>query len=323
MTQKNAGASSGMTRRTFGAASMTLLGAASLPAWAASVAAASSERPVVYFSKAITPAAFIGIFDRLRTDLGISGAVRTGIKLHGDEVDKERALWEALQAHVPGSFFVEANYASVYPGGRGNTEGNYAAITARGVRREILDILDRQKEYTDVPISGGKELKTIAVPTALLKEYGLVAVTANLNLPSFSGFSGAIKNVGVGLAGSPGKTAVHGEGFPKDVGFFRRLADSAKGIHDAMRGRMLFITVVGGLSVDPLEGAKVKSGNLGIVGSLDMCAVDQAACDLVYGLEPEQYDAYPQDVKIKRGFLQTAFLEALGGGSRRYRLESI
>lgn len=218
---------------------MTLLGAASLPAWAAKAAAASaSEKPVVYFSKTITPEAFIAIFDRLRADLGISGAVRTGIKLHGDQVDKERVRWEAMQAHVPGSFFVEANYASVYPGGRGNTEGNYAAITAKGVRREILDILDRQKEYTDVPIAGGKALQSIAAPTALLKEYGLVAVTANLNLPSFSGFSGAIKNVGVGLAGSPGKTAVHGEGFPKDEGFFRRLADAAKGIHRDVRGTL-------------------------------------------------------------------------------------
>lgn len=38
---------------------------------------------------------------------------------------------------------------------------------------------------------------------------------------------GPIKTVGVGLAGAFGKTAVRGEGFRKNAGFFRRLADSA------------------------------------------------------------------------------------------------
>ena len=109
-------------------------------------------------------------------------------------------MWEALLNHIPNSKFVECNYASIYPAGRGNTQGNIRAITAQGVDKNRLDILDRKNEFTEIPIKGGKELKSLSAPTALLKEYGCVAVTANFRIPSFAGFSGACKNVGIGLA---------------------------------------------------------------------------------------------------------------------------
>ena len=53
-----------------------------------------------------------------------------------------------------------------------------------------------------------------------------------------------MKNVGIGLAGSYGKTAVHGEDVARDADFFRRLAEAGKGIAEAMRGRLLYINVL-------------------------------------------------------------------------------
>lgn len=67
-------------------------------------------------------------------------------------------------------------------------------------RQESPRYLGSQNEFTEIPIKGGKELKSLSAPTALLKEYGCVAVTANFRIPSFAGFSGACKNVGIGLA---------------------------------------------------------------------------------------------------------------------------
>lgn len=72
------------------------------------------------------------------------------------------------------------------------------------------------------------------------------------------------------------------------------------------------------MKVDPLQAATVRTGTLGIVGSLSMAAADQAALDLIYGLSPAQYDAYPEDIKIERGFLQLEYLEKLGVKGRRY-----
>lgn len=276
--------------------------------------------PVVYYAREATPEAFIEIFDRLRRDLGAENRKgKVGLKLHGDEVDKNRALWKALQEHVPGSRYIECNWASGYTTGRGTTEGNFDAIVSRGIAREDLDILDRKGEYRAVQTKEGRWLKAVDVPEALFAEYGLVAVTVNFNVPTFSGYSAAVKNVGIGLAGGPGKAAVHGPGFPKDAGFHRRLAEAADAIERALAGKLLFLNVMTKLDVELLEGAKVKKGTIGILGSLDMAAVDNASLDLLYGISMEKRAAYPESVKLERGFLQLENLAALGH-SGRYRL---
>lgn len=276
--------------------------------------------PVVYYAREATPEAFIEIFDRLRRDLGAENRKgKVGLKLHGDEVDKNRALWKALQEHVPGSRYIECNWASGYTTGRSTTEGNFDAIVSRGIAREDLDILDRDGDYRAVQTKEGKWLKAVDVPEALFVEYGLVAVTVNFNVPTFSGYSAAVKNVGIGLAGAPGKAAVHGPGFPKDAGFHRRLAEAADAIERAFAGKLLFLNVMTNLDVEPLEGASVKKGTIGILGSLNMAAVDNASLDLLYGIPREERSKYPEDVKLERGFLQLENLATLGH-SGRYRL---
>lgn len=306
----------GFLRRTI------LLTAAAMPMMGSKVLAATPKQgaSTVYFAKDINAENFLAIYDRLKKDGNLPDDGRlTGIKLHGDDVDTNRAMWEALLNHIPNSKFVECNYASIYPAGRGNTQGNIRAITAQGVDKNRLDILDRKNEFTEISIKGGKELKSLSAPTALLKEYGCVAVTANFRIPSFARFSGACKNVGIGLA-EWARLKFMAPGVKKDAGFFRRLADASKGIHDAMGHRLLFINVVSNIHVDPLKGTKVRTGNLGIVGSLDLLAADQAAADLIYGLSPAEYNAYSLQEKIDRGFLQLEYLDEIGAGNRTYKL---
>lgn len=162
--------------------------------------------PRVYYAKNVTAENFVAVFERLRAEAGLTSVKgRIGIKLHGDEVHVNRALWQALQANLPGSLYVEGNWASTYTSGRGNTQGNLDAIAAQGVPREQIDILDRDGAYRMVPIRSGAELNEVSVSKALLDEYGMVIVAANFKIPSFAGYSGAMKNVGIGLAGAYGK----------------------------------------------------------------------------------------------------------------------
>lgn len=282
----------GFTRRQFALYSGAIA-AQFLPISA--IRAAESALPRVYYAKDVTAKNFVAVFEKLRTEAKLASVKgRIGIKLHGDEVHINRTLWQALQAHLPGSLYVEGNWASTYTSGRGNTQGNLDAIAAQGVPREQIDILDRDGAYRMVPIRSGAELNEVSVSKALLDEYGMVIVAANFKIPSFAGYSGAMKNVGIGLA------------------------DASKGIDEAMRGKLLYINVLSNMKVDPLKGATVRSGTLGIVGSLSMAAADQAALDLIYGLSPAQYDSYPEDIKIERGFLQLEYLEKLGVKGRRY-----
>lgn len=282
----------GFTRRQFALYSGAIA-AQFLPISA--IRAAESALPRVYYAKDVTAKNFVAVFEKLRTEARLASVKgRIGIKLHGDEVHINRTLWQALQAHLPGSLYVEGNWASTYTSGRGNTQGNLDAIAAQGVPREQIDILDRDGAYRMVPIRSGAELNEVSVSKALLDEYGMVIVAANFKIPSFAGYSGAMKNVGIGLA------------------------DASKGIDEAMKGKLLYINVLSNMKVDPLQAATVRTGTLGIVGSLSMAAADQAALDLIYGLSPAQYDAYPEDIKIERGFLQLEYLEKLGVKGRRY-----
>lgn len=89
-------------RRTLGLGAALAVGEA-LPAEAA--APAEAELPEVLHSPVVTPDALIRIYDRLSG--GRSG--RIGIKIHGGEAAVNLPLFRALQAHVPGSAFVETN----------------------------------------------------------------------------------------------------------------------------------------------------------------------------------------------------------------------
>lgn len=194
----------GFTRRQFALYSGAIA-AQFLPISA--IRAAESALPRVYYAKDVTAKNFVAVFEKLRTEARLASVKgRIGIKLHGDEVHINRTLWQALQAHLPGSLYVEGNWASTYTSGRGNTQGNLDAIAAQGVPREQIDILDRDGAYRMVPIRSGAELNEVSVSKALLDEYGMVIVAANFKIPSFAGYSGAMKNVGIGLAGAYGKT---------------------------------------------------------------------------------------------------------------------
>lgn len=172
-------------------------------------------------------------------------------------------------------------------------------IRQQGVDFAPIDVLDRDEgrdDYRTVPVSGGAELKDIEVPAAMLRDYAvmlrdyaaIVALT-NFKIPSFVGYTGCVKNTGIGLVSPDGKARVHGPGYDRIPEFFVRLADAAKGVSDAFRveGRkLLHINVITNLKADPVPGCDApKGGNLGIVGSLDMVAADQAAVDLIWGLK--------------------------------------
>ncbi|KAB7651108.1 DUF362 domain-containing protein [Sutterella seckii] len=300
-----------ITRRRLGQA-----GAALGLLAAAGRTAAAEATPEVFYSPEVSAEALLRIYDRLSG--GLTGKI--GIKIHGGEARVNLPLFRALQAHIPGSAFIETNWASDFGGARRYTESHIAEIKSQGVDFAPVDVLDRDDQYEKIPVTGGKELKEIEVPSALLHDYGGTIVLTNFKIPSFAGYTGAIKNIGIGLVSPDAKSIVHGPGYERSEGFYTRLADAAKGVKDRLGDRLISISIITGMHAERIGGATPRSGDLGILGSLDPTAADQAACDLVWGLKPEEARKLSLREKIDSGYLQLECLEGIGSGSRAYRL---
>ena len=186
---------------------------------------AAEEPPEVFFSPEVSADALILIYEKLSGDL--SG--RVGIKIHGGEAAVNLPLFRALQAHIPESRFVETNWASDFGGSRRHTAAHIAEIRSQGVDFAPVDVLDRAErpeDYVKLPIPGGANLKEIEVCRAMLEDYGGIVVLTNFKIPSFAGYTGAVKNIGIGLASPDGKAAVHEPGYQRSEAFFTNLADA-------------------------------------------------------------------------------------------------
>ena len=167
------------------------------------------------------------------------------------------------------------------------------------------------------------ELRDIEVPTALLEDLGGVVVLTNFKIPSFAGFTGAIKNIGIGLVSPDAKALVHGADYQRIPGFFTRMADAAAGIKQYFGPRLICISLLTDMKASAFAGVEPQAGTLGIVGSLDPTAVDQAACDLLWHLTREQESTLSLQEKIDSGYLQLECMAAIGSGSRRYQLTAL
>lgn len=176
-----------------------------------------------------------------------------------------------------------------------------------------------------IPVKGGAHLREIEVCRAMLEEYGGIVVLSNFKIPSFAGYTGAVKNIGIGLVSPDAKALVHEPGYVRSEAFFRNLADAAKGVQDFMGQKMISISILSGSTIDAraVGGAESRKGDLGIVGSLDPVAADQAACDLLWGLAPDRSDGLSMREKIDSGYLQLEDLARIGAGSRAYRFVKV
>ena len=317
--QKRKSASVPMSRRQLGA----LAGAAGLGAVVPASQAAESNRsdpPRVYYSPEISEAALFRIVDRLISDAGAKG--KTGIKVHSSEANINLPLFLALRRHLPGSDFYETTWLDYDPAQTPKLASEIEATLRRlGLKDEPINILNRLPGSKTVPIRGGRHLKSIEVPSELLK-YGVLVDLLNFKSPGFSGFVGHVKNLGIAYVTSCGKQAVHQPGYPKDPPFYERLEDAAKGVADAARGHIVYVTILSDYRCEDIGSVKARNGRLGILGSLDPVAADQASVDLIYDgkLTIAQMNALPMARKLKAGLYQLECAERIRFGSRTYRV---
>ena len=285
----------------------------------------------VYFTKHIDSAHLKKIYDSINE--GIYGKV--AIKLHTGEPHGPNilplAMVKPFQAHVPNSSIVETN--TLYQGKRYTTEDHRKTIETNGWTFCPVDILDEEGDVS-LPVRGGKHLKEVAMGSHMT-HYDSMIVLTHFKGHAMGGFGGSLKNIAIGCAsGQVGKRQVHGvaDQMPKDFKewpmqdyLMELMADSGKATIDYFGKHIVFINVMRRMSVDcdcaGTRAAAPTIGDIGIVASTDILAVDQASIDLVYQ-RTDNRDLVER-IESRHGLHQLAAMRDLKMGNEKYQLISI
>jgi uncharacterized Fe-S center protein len=177
------------------------------------------------------------------------------------------------------------------------------------------------------PFERGIHLQEIAIGKNVLK-YDSLLVYTHFKGHTMGGFGGSLKNIGIGMAsGKVGKRMIHGEGWLGGNGFHERMVESGKAIIEYFKDHITYINVLKNISVDcdcaGSSAAKPTCDDIGIIGSTDILAADQACVDLIYQMSADQRRDMVERIESRFGLHQLEYMEALGMGSREYNLIEI
>ncbi|MBR3595159.1 DUF362 domain-containing protein [Candidatus Saccharibacteria bacterium] len=286
----------------------------------------------VYYSKEISPEALIRVYEALGVELTGRVAVKVSSGEKGAKGYLKRSLIEPLVKRLNGTI-VECNTA--YPGSRNTAEDHLATAKEHGFDFAPIDIMDKDSELK-IPVKNGKHLKYDLVGKNLAT-YDALLNLAHGKGHAMGGFGANLKNQSIGIASRNGKAYIHSCGQTEDpdacwhakyeqVEFIESMAEAAKAVADYFSEQnkpVLYITVMNAISedcdCDAHQGDPVM-GDLGIVGSLDPVANDQAFLDLIWHSTDPGKDKLIERITSREGEKITKYAESLGLGSTDYDL---
>ncbi len=300
----------------------------------------------VYFTKSITPASLVKIFEKLNTQLPGKVAIKISTGEAGNPNYLKPELIKDLVQKVNGTI-IECNTA--YLGARNDVQTHLQTAKEHGFTEIAdVDIMDADGEI-EIPVRGGQHLK-VDIIGQNFPNYDSMINLAHFKGHPAGGFGGALKNQAIGIASAVGKVYIHTAGKSKDLqkffhafdtpenmaemlppqdDFLASMAEVAKAVADYMQENhkpIVYINVINNLSVDcdcVAEPEAPCMRDIGIAASLDPVALDQACLDLIYNSNDPGRDHFVERVESMHGAYILEVAEALGMGSRQYELESI
>ena len=288
-----------------------------------------ASAPVVFMTTDISPKGLMAIYEALNWTPSGSVAVKisTGEPPASNYLRPE--LIKDLVQHLNGTI-VECNTA--YNGSRAETAMHRQVAKDHGFTDIAdLDIMDEDGSI-ELPVVGGKNLKGNLVG-AHFKNYGSFLILSHFKEHQMAGFGGAIKNVSIGIGSRTGKSRIHSGGksdtspwgWEQDP-FTESMAEACKSVSDALDNgkRITYINVMNRLSIDcDCNGhpAEPDIHDIGILGSNDPVALDQACIDLINVAEGNE--SFVRRVAKLRGVHVLEHGEAIGLGHRAYRMVSL
>lgn len=297
----------------------------------------------VYFTKQITPAALVRIYEALGTPMRGKVAIKISTGEAGNPHYLHPELIKDLVHKVDGTI-IECNTA--YLGARNDTITHLQTAKDHGFTAIAdVDIMDTDGEI-EIPVHSGEHLK-VDIIGQNFPHYDSMINLAHFKGHPAGGFGGALKNQSIGIASAVGKVYIHTAGKSRDLqkffhafdtpenmaemlppqdDFLAAMAEAASAIADYMKANnkpLVYINVINNLSVDcdcVAEPEAPCMQDIGIAASLDPVALDQACIDLVYNSNDPGRDHFVERVESMHGTHIIEVAEQLGMGSRDYEL---
>lgn len=290
-------------------------------------------KPKVYYTKEITPESLIKVYEALGVELKGRVAVKVSTGEDGAKGYLKANLIAPLIRKLNGTI-VECNTA--YPGARNTVADHLKVAEKHGFTSFAeVDIMDADGDFK-IPVSSGKHLSYDLVGNHL-KFYDCLLNLAHGKGHMMGGFGANLKNQSIGIASRNGKAYIHSCGQTEDpdacwqvkyaqIDFIESMAEAAKAVADYFKGQgkpILYITVMNAISTscdcDAHQDDPVMA-DLGIIGSLDPVANDQAFLDLIWNSKDPGKDKLIERITSREGEKITKYAESLGLGSTDYDL---
>ena len=289
-----------------------------------------SPAAFVYFTRDLSAAGLVKIFDRVKGVLAGKVAVKlhTG-EPHGPNIIPRPWVKELIASRLPDAAIIETN--TYYDGERYHTADHRKTLDVNGWNFCPVDIMD-EDGTTLLPVPGGKWFNEMSMGKDILNYDSFLALT-HFKGHAMGGFGGSDKNIGIGCAdGRIGKKWIHtyegqGQWSITQEEFMERMTESTKAITTYFAHKIAFINVLRNMSVscdcEGVAAAPVVTPNIGMVASLDILAADQASVDLVYALPETSRHALVERIESRHGLRQLSYMKEMGMGNDRYHLIDI
>lgn len=290
------------------------------------------EKSKVYFTKEITPESLIKIYEALGVELDGKVAVKVSTGERGAKGYLKADLIAPLVKKLNGTI-VECNTA--YGGARNFAEEHLEVAKEHGFDFAPIDIMDADGEIK-IPVKNGKHLKYDLVGKNF-ENYDSILNLAHAKGHMMGGFGANLKNQSIGIASRNGKAYIHSCGHTEDpdacwrdkhaqIDFIESMAEAATAVADYCKEngkKIIYITVMNAISTscdcDANQDDPVMA-DLGIVGSLDPVANDQAFIDMIWNSTDPGAEKLKARVDGQLGREILPYAESLGLGSTKYEL---
>jgi uncharacterized Fe-S center protein len=288
------------------------------------------EIPTVFITTDISSEGLVAIYEALGRKP--SGGQKVAVKISTGEGDNSNhlrpGLIAALVNEVAGDI-VECNTA--YSGNRMSTALHYQVAEDHGYTAIATVVIMDESGFMEIPVKNGKHL-SIDLVGAHFTDYQFHVVLSHFKGHQMGGYGGALKNMSIGYASTPGKCLIHSAGtsstYPwggEQNAFLESMAESAKAIVDyAGSENFIYINVMNRLSVDcdcNANPAEPSMADVGILASLDPVALDKACLDIVN--DAPDGAALRARISVLNGTLTDTYAAEIGLGSLEYILVSI